>query len=316
MDNFFNNVRLLDIIIKWKYHLLAVAIGAILLAVLFSSPIFIQPLYKSYAVVYPSNISPYSDENETEQMMQMFESRDIRDSVIHKFNLAKHWRIDSTYEHFMSTMVFYWDQRVKIGKTPNEAVEIEVLDPDPQIACDMASAIIDYYNLKVRGLHKEKFGEVVENFRYIMAVKQRYVDSLSKEVTGLGTKYGILEYGGQTREVMRAYFQNKGNSEVQKYKRNMEEHGGEYQKDVQLMNSESNALTTMKLDADRALMDFNRKFTHANVLTNPFPADKKAFPVRWLIVTMSVIAALFLALIVAGVIENRKQRPLNASQQG
>ena len=84
MDNFFNNVKLLDIIIKWKYHLLAVIVAAMLLSVLFSSPIFITPLYKSYAVVYPSNISPYSTENETEQMMQMFQSRDIRDSVIHK----------------------------------------------------------------------------------------------------------------------------------------------------------------------------------------------------------------------------------------
>ncbi|MCX6241097.1 MAG: hypothetical protein NTX43_04740 [Bacteroidetes bacterium] len=316
MDNFFNNVKLFDLIIKWKYHLLAVVIAALLLSVLFSSPIFIKPLYKSYALVYPSNISPYSTENETEQMMQMFQSKDIRDSVIHRFNLAKHWEIDSTYTYFMSTMVFFWDQRVRIEKTPNEAVEIEVLDPDPQIACDMTSAIIDFYNLKVRGLHKEKFGEVVENYKFILDIKQRYMDSLSKQLVEFGKKYGIIEYGNQTREVMRAYFQNKGSSEVQKYLRNLEEHGGEYLKVVQLMNTESGSLSTMKLDADRALMDYNRKFTHANVLSQPFPADKKSFPVRWLIIVMSTLAALFLALIVAGIIENRKQNSLNAIQQG
>lgn len=316
MDNFFNNVKLLDLVIRWKYHLLAVIAAAILLSVLFSSPIFITPLYKSYAVVYPSNISPYSTENETEQMVQMLGSRDIRDSVIHKFNLAKHWRIDSTYEYFMSTMVFFWEQRVKIGKTPNEAVEIEVLDPDPQIASDMASAIVDYYNMKVRSLHKEKFGEVVENYNFIMAKKQQYIDSLSKAAVELGTKYGILEYEGQTREVMRAYFQNKGSSEVQKYRRNLEEHGGEIMKLDEMMRSESGTFAQLKLDADRALMDFNRKYTHANLLSKPFPADKKSFPVRWLIVVMSTLAALFLALIVAGIIENRKQNSLNAAQQG
>ncbi|MCX6281753.1 MAG: hypothetical protein NTU51_07310 [Bacteroidetes bacterium] len=313
MDNFFNNVKLLDIIIKWKYHLLAVIVAAIMLSVLFSSPIFITPLYKSYAVVYPSNISPYSTENETEQMMQMLGSRDIRDSVIHKFNLPKHWGIDSTYQYFMSTMVWYWEQRVRIGKTPNEAVEIEVLDPDPQTACDMASAIIDFYNMKVRTLHKEKFGEVVDNYGFIMTKKQQYMDSLSKQAVELGTKYGILEYEGQTREVMRAYFSNKGSSEVQKYKRNLEEHGGEIMKLGEMMRSESEALATLKLDADRALLDFHRKYTHANVLSKPFPADKKSFPVRWLIVAMSTIAALFLALIVAGIIENRKQNALNAA---
>ena len=316
MDNFFNNVKLLDIIIKWKYHLLAVIVAAMLLSVLFSSPIFITPLYKSYAVVYPSNISPYSTENETEQMMQMFQSRDIRDSVIHKFNLSKHWRIDSTYEYFMSTIVFLWEQRVKIGKTPNEAVEIEVLDPDPQIACDIASAIVDYYNMKVRALHKEKFGEVVENYNFIIAKKQQYMDSLSKEADALGTKFGILEYEGQTREVMRAYFQNKGSSEVQKYKRNLEEHGGEIMKLDEMMRSESEALATLKLDADRALLDFHRHYTHANVLSKPFASDKKSFPVRWLIVVMSTLAAIFLSVIIAGIIENRNQRRNHAAKQG
>jgi hypothetical protein len=306
MDTFFSNLRILELIIKWKYHLLAVGIAAFLLAVLFSSPIFITPLYKSYAVVYPSNISPYSDENETEQMVQMFQSRDIRDSVIKKFNLPKHWGIDSTYEYFMSTMVWYWEQRVSVGKTPYEAVEIEVLDPDPKVASDMASAIIDYYNIKVRGLHKEKFGEVVVNYNYIMDRKQKYMDSLTKEAVQLGTKYGILEYEGETREVLRAYFNNRGNTEVQKYKRNLEEHGGEILKLGEMMRAESEALATLKLDADRALMDFHRKYTHANVLSRPFPADKKAFPVRWVIVVLSVLAAEFLALIIAGIIENRK----------
>jgi len=316
MDNFFNNVKLLDLIIKWKFHLLAVAVAAILLSVLFSSPIFITPLYKSYAVVYPSNISPYSDENETEQMIQMLSSRDIRDSVISKFNLPKHWGIDSTYEYFMSTMVWYWEQRVIINKTPNEAVEIEVLDPDPRVACDMASAIIDYYNIKVRNLHKEKFGEVVENYNFIMAKKQAYMDSIGKQAIDLGTKFGILEYQGQTREVMRAYFQNKSNGEVLKYKRNLEEHGGEIMKLGEMMRSESEALATLKLDADRALLDYHRRYTHANVLSKPFPADKKSFPVRWLIVVMSTAAALFFAVIVVAFIENRKKNTLNASRQG
>ena len=316
MDNIFNNVRLLDIIIKWKYHLLTVIIAAILLSVLFSSAIFITPLYKSYAVVYPSNISPYSDENETEQMIQMLQSRDIRDSVIKDFNLAKHWKIDSTYEYFVSTMVFLWDQRVKIGKTPNEAVEIEVYDPDPRVASDIATAIIDFYNDKVRSLHKEKFGEVVQNYNFIMSKKQQYLDSLSKEEVALGTKYGILDYEGQTREVMRAYLQNKGSSEVQKYKRNLEEHGGEITKLDEMIRSESGTFAQLKLDADRALLDFHRRYTHANVLSKPFPADKKAFPVRWLIVVMSTVAALFLALIVASIIENRKLNNLNAAHKG
>ena len=41
-----------------------------------------------------------------------------------------------------------YSQNVKISKTPNEAVSIEVLDSDPQVACDMVNAMIELYNIK------------------------------------------------------------------------------------------------------------------------------------------------------------------------
>ena len=63
-------------------------------------------------------------------------------------------------------------------------------------------------------------------------------------------------------------------------------------------------------------LDFHRHYTHANVLSKPFPSDKKSFPVRWLIVVMSTLAAIFLAVIVAGTIENRNQRRIHAASQG
>lgn len=306
MNSFFNSKLILEILLKWKIHLVAIAIIAVLLSVFFSSPIFMTPLYKSYATLYPSNISPYSDESETEQMVQLLQSRDIRDSIIHRFDLASHWGIDSGYQYFKSTMEWEWSQKVHVGKISNEAVEVEVLDSDPQMACDIATAIVEYYNLKVRNLHREKFEEVVVNYNYIMQVKKGYLDSLKSRAQALGVEYGILQYEAQTREVMRAWFQNKGSAEVQKYKKNLESYGGEMQLLSEMMRAESEGFSTLKLDADRALLDFHRKYTHANVLSKPFPADKKSYPIRWLIVVFSTMAALFLAILIIGVIEQRK----------
>ena len=104
MDSFFNSKNIIDILLKWKLQLVVVVVAAILLSFLFSSPIFITPLYKSNCLLYPSNISPYSDESETEQSVQIFQSRDIRDSLVKKFNLAKHWGIDSSYSYFESIL--------------------------------------------------------------------------------------------------------------------------------------------------------------------------------------------------------------------
>jgi len=54
--------------------------------------------------------------------------------VIGKFDLAVHWKVDSNYTHFLSTLYWIYIQRVKINKTPYEAVNVEVLDPDPRMA--------------------------------------------------------------------------------------------------------------------------------------------------------------------------------------
>jgi uncharacterized protein involved in exopolysaccharide biosynthesis len=68
----------------------------------------------------------------------------------------------------------------------------------------------------------------------------------------------------------------------------------------------------MKLDADQALLDYNRNYTFVNVLSKPFPADKKAYPIRWLIVVFSTLAAFFLAVLIIGYIENRRFRNIRA----
>jgi len=312
MDNFFNSKNILKIILKWKIQLAVVVIAAILLSVFFSSPIFITPLYKSNCVLYPSNISPYSDESETEQSVQIFQSRDIRDSLVKKFDLAKHWGIDSAYTHFESTLVWEYSQRVSVNKTPFGAVEIEIWDQDPIMARDMINAMLDAYNRKIRAMHREKFGEVVVNYKYIMGVKKTYMDSLTNAAQQLGLKYGLLEYQSQTREVMRAYLGTGGGSvrsaEAKAMKKHLEEKGGEMLTLSEMIRAEADAFSQMKLDADHALLDYNRNYTYVNLLSKPFVPDKKGYPVRWLIVVFSTLAAFFMAVLIIGVIERSKFR--------
>jgi capsular polysaccharide biosynthesis protein len=307
MDNFFNSKNLIDIMVKWKYQLAVVAVAAVLLSAFFSSPIFITPLYKSNAILYPSNISPYSDENETEQSVQIFQSRDIRDSLVKRFDLARHYGIDSAYEHFESTLVWEFSQRVKISKTPYEAVEVEVWDQDPIMARDMINAMLEYYNSKIRKMHKEKFAEVVTNYEFIIDLKKRELDSLANTARELGEKFGLLDYPMQTREVMRAVLSGSGRvQEANRLKKNLEEKGGERELLSGLMLAVSKDYSTLKLDYDRAVLDANRNYTYVNLLSKPFVADKKAYPIRWLIVAFSTMAALFLAILIIGVIERLK----------
>ncbi len=310
MEPFFNSKNIVDILFRWKIHLAVIVVLAIILSVILSGPTVITPLYKSYAVVYPSNVAPYSDENETEQMIEILNSGDIRDSVIGKFDLAVHWKVDSNYTHFLSTLYWIYIQRVKINKTPYEAVNVEVLDPDPRMACDMVNAILEFYNMKVRKMHKDKFYEVVINYENIVNEKKLKIDSLRQRAEELGTKYGLMEYQAQTREVMRALLgtgnQSGRYSEALKYKKNIEEKGAEMLLIQEMMAAETEEFAVFKLDYDRALLDYNREYTHMNILSKPYVSDKKASPIRWLIVLGSLLSMFSLALIVIGLIERAR----------
>ena len=310
MEEFFKSKNIIDLLIKWKYHLLVIVTIAVLFGVLFSSSIFITPLFKSYAVVYPSNVSPYSDESETEQMMQMLQSRDIRDSIIKKFDLPGHYGIDRDYKYFMSTLLWEYGKKIKISKTPFEAVSIEVWDKDPRIACDIINEILYQYNFKVRSLHKEKFLEVVNNYRIITDMKKKELDSLASVAKELGVKYGLLDFPMQTREVMRAYLENGTSSgksgEVSRLKKNMEEKGGDRELISALMIAETKDYSTLKLDYDRAILDYNRNFTYVNVLNKPFPADKKSYPVRWIVVVLSALGTFVISTMVISFVERRR----------
>lgn len=313
MQSQFYQINILKLLNKWKFHLGVIILLAVILSAIFSGPMFITPKFKSFAIVYPANISPYSDESETEQMLQILQSGDIRDSVIKKFNLAHHYEIDSSYQYFKSTMIWEFSQNVRLSKTNFDGINIEVMDKDPQTAYGMVNAIIYYYNLKVRNLHESKFKEVVLLFERSLAKKRQYIDSLENRFVELSTQYGLLDYGSQSREIARGFLRTSDGSasaintkEVLRLKENIEKMGGEFILLQNLIGQEAGKFADLKREYEKAYMNYDRKFTYTNIVTEPFVADKKASPVRWLIVFVSTLAAFFIAFVSIIVIENYK----------
>ncbi len=313
MENYFNNQSLMKIFLKWKWHLLIIAVVAALLGAIFSSSFFITPKYKSYALVYPSNIAPYSDESESEQMLQWLQSKDIKDSIIKKYNLNEHYKIDTNYKYYYSTMMYLYNENVKINKTQWESIEIEVTDTDPKIAYDMVNSIMDYCNIKVRAIHRSKYLEVVKSLGWTLNEKKRELDSTENALKELREKYGLFDYESQAREITRGYLKTYDGSsssrptqDVTTMKANFEEKAGELAVLTQRREDILRIYSDFELKYDMAVYDAEKQFTFLNVITNPTIADKKAYPVRWLIVVYSVVAAIFFSVVVISIKENRK----------
>jgi uncharacterized protein involved in exopolysaccharide biosynthesis len=314
MENYFSNIHLMRIFIRWKWHLIIIASVAVFFAFIFSGSFFIKPKFKSFALIYPSNIAPYSDESESEQMLQWLQSRDIRDSVIRKFDLPKHYRIDSNYRYFQSAMANLYNENVKINKTQWESIEIEVMDTDPVIANEMVVAIIEFCNKKIKNIHRDKYFEVVLSIGRTLQVQRSQIDSIEKQLSDLRINYELIDYESQAREITRGYLRTVDGSnstsinmkDVLRMKSNFEQNAGKMAILTQRRNDILRNYAEFEMKYDQAFYDAQKDFTYTNIVTPPVVADKKAYPVRWLIVLYAVVASLFFSVVVISVIENRK----------
>ena len=70
MEAFFKNKSIIDMINRWKIHLILITIISSAIGVFISSPIVMVPKYKSTAIVYPVNIYAYSKESRVESNRQ------------------------------------------------------------------------------------------------------------------------------------------------------------------------------------------------------------------------------------------------------
>jgi capsule polysaccharide export protein KpsE/RkpR len=313
-NSFFDASEIINALNKWKKHLIIVGLISLAASILFSSPWFIKPKFKAYALIYPSNLIAYSNESATEQMLQLAQSSDIRDWVIEAFDLYSHYEIDTLKNKFFrSEAIKMYDENITIKKTEYETMEITVYDTDPLIASRMADSIIHYFDVKARQLQAEKSKEVLIISKNQLDQKGQQMDSMEAILKQYRTEYGILEYTEQSKEATRGYIKalssgnGRGAAEAKRLIDALKDKGGEF-------NSLNEHLWRIRGDYNDLLMvyenakrDVFKKLTYANVVTRPQPADKKSYPVRWLIVVISVGASLLVAFMTLLVFQARKK---------
>ncbi len=306
MGNEFSFTELVRILQKRFKLIVIIAVIAGVTATIFSSETFIKPRFKSTAVVYPSNITEYSDESRTEQMQQLFESSDVRDTIIARYGLYKHYDIDSTAPSHRHYVINEFNSRVQIKKTKYESVEISVEDESPQLAYEISTDLLALVNRKARLIQRDKSAEIVEMTSRQLQEQQARMDSIDAKLDAMRTEDGILEYELQTQEATKGLFRlaaqgKTGSSDYNEAKRilsSLTKKGGEFKKlyeQAELANEFYNKLMEQH---QTALNDIRKELTYLNMIVYPEVADKKHYPVRWLIVFTAVFSAVLFSIVV------------------
>jgi capsular polysaccharide biosynthesis protein len=296
---------------------MAVGIIAIFLGAIFSGPTFIKPKYKSTARIYPSNLGEMSEESNTEQMLEIVSSNKVKFRMFEAFYMKDIFKVPKDDSHYLTYTFDIYNENIKTTKTQNETVEIKVLAYDPQVASDMCDSIIHFYNETVGTMYRAKNLELVEISKKQLDQKYAEADSLIALINQIRLESGVIGVYVQSPEITRGYIKalvegrgGASQADIDRVKtlyQNILQNGAEAQKLEVAFNNVLDEIGKIKVIYDLNLNEYQKVITYSHVVEKPFAADKKSFPVRWIIVAFSAISAVFLALLVFLVLDYRKE---------
>lgn len=308
MENFKTEDILKGLLPHWK-KLLIVAFSAIIVGIFISSPMIMKPLYKSYSVVYPVNISPSSEESATEQLLQWFNSEEVKQAVCKKYDLYKHYDVDTLDPRHQTWFNLKYKERITINATLYESIEISVKDTDPYMAKKITQGIIDAVNELIMNVRKERLHEYISNNESELKISTQKIDSLKFMINSLRKEYNIIDFQYQAKYISKELAKSPNLSESNaKTAEGLKMQRTEFDRLKDVITSQVVTYTTLRTDIDKYHLDYANKISFTNVVSKPTLPDSKCFPVRSLVVAIITLSSLLIACIVLIFLNIKRQK--------
>ena len=331
--NSYNSFSLIRFLWKWRYPLLIVCIAAAVLSFFFSTSLFIKPKFKATTIIYAPRtnslskiltnehsynerleIKAYGIEEETEQMMQILNSRDIQDALIKKFNLIEYYKIDTNAKYWETKLYKSLIGNLKIKRTEFGAISITVTDHDPVVAANMANEVSRQLDTVKNKIERER-----ATAAYFILKKQ--LEDVTDEIKRVDDslkiimEHGVFDFETQSERVTQQYAiavsqgNTAGMQRLQQELNKLATWGpqSEALRELQYNFREYQALCKSKMMD--AKVDMESRMPVKFVIEKAIPADKKSYPKKSIIMITSTIATLIVAIIILLIMENIRNSP-------
>jgi len=316
--NEFNSFSLINYVWTWRKLFIIVCLTTAILSFLIA--MLIRPQFQSTTTIYAPrtnsvsqiltnenninerlDVKAYAIEEATEQMMQILNSREIKDFLIEKYDLINYYGIDTKGRHWKTKLYETVEGFLKFKRTQYGAINITTTDWDPERAAQMANDIADELDIIKHRIEKERTAAAFKAMELqvadVEAQRKQVVDSMNY----LAQK-GVLVYENQAERVMQQYAiaLAQGNTAgVQRLKKEidkLEEWGPASFALQEELIWLSKQLAFYKAKLLNAQMDMKELMPVKFVIEKAVPSDKKSYPKKLVISIISTISAFVLTL--------------------
>ena len=264
-----------------------------------------------------NDLLAYGETEDAERLLQILNSHRIRNRIIEKYDLYTHYNIDPSEPGAKTDMALTYGSNVSANLTRFGSIRVQVLDTDPELARDMANDMAFLVDSVANSMRNERANEAYKLALGALAQTSEQIaqveDSLATlhalgiydfetQVEGLTAQYGMAVASGRSaaantlkKDLERLGTLANGYNNLSAYLEAAYEQQSLLKKRVELM----------RVDAETQL-------SSSFIVDYASAADKKAKPVRWLIVVMTSVVAVgaaFLAMLAWDTL----QRAQNAS---
>ncbi len=259
----------------------------------------------------PKDILKFGEEEETEQLMQILQSNEIKQRIIEKYNLMKHYDINPSDKYARTELNKEYDDKINARKTQYQAIEITVYDTDNEMAAAIANDItrlLDSVYNKIQEDRAFKALEIVEN-EYLK--EKMRIKMLEDSLSSL-RKMGMFDYENQVIIYTDSYAKAVSAGNLQKAKLFQDKldvlakYGSVYNSLSQLHELSVEQLNLLKAKLEEAKVDAYQKLPHKYVVNPAEVSEKKAKPVRWLIVVISTVTGFIFSIFILLFLEQFK----------
>ncbi len=296
MDNL-NSLNILKTIFKnWKSFLIMMFIAAV---ISYGASFLLKDKYKSTSVVYPVNMFQNSEESATEQLLQYFLSEDVKNKLAKDFNLYERYDIDTLKSKGGKSLFnFMYAECIKVSPTIYESIEIEVKDTDPLFAQKLNTAFVQNTNTLIRETKKNIVKQYLENAETVINGQTKEIDSLINAIYKIKSDYNILDSKNQTKYLSKLVAKGSPlNEGIQLQIKGIKEKGIVLNVLDGRIIATMNSYNQLKQKKDGYLLDISGEMDYYTFVSKPNLADKRCYPVRWVIVLTSAVSAFFLTLV-------------------